>query len=52
MINTARMELARSPVVWWPLISAFGFMFTLVVSANLFSDAVRVAFDPRASVDE
>jgi peptide/nickel transport system permease protein len=47
MINNARLELAREPMVWWSLASAFVFMFLLVLSANLFSDAVRDAFDPR-----
>jgi peptide/nickel transport system permease protein len=47
MINNARLELAREPMVWWSLASAFVFMFVLVLSANLFSDAVRDAFDPR-----
>ncbi|NIP71914.1 MAG: ABC transporter permease [Gammaproteobacteria bacterium] len=47
MINSARLEMAREPVVWWSLFAAFLFMFTLVLSANLFSDAVRDAFDPR-----
>ncbi|MDH3872419.1 MAG: ABC transporter permease, partial [Gammaproteobacteria bacterium] len=47
MINSARLEMAREPVVWWSLLSAFLFMFTLVLAANLFSDAVRDAFDPR-----
>ncbi len=47
MINGARLELAREPVVWWSLIAAFVFMFTLVLAANLFADAVRDAFDPR-----
>ncbi|MBN4080577.1 ABC transporter permease [Beggiatoa alba] len=47
MINSARLELAREPVVWWSLLSAFSFMFVLVLSANLFSDAIRDAFDPR-----
>ncbi|MDP2136129.1 MAG: ABC transporter permease [Sulfuritalea sp.] len=49
MINTARMELAREPMVWWSLVAAFGFMFALVLAANLFADAVRDAFDPRSS---
>jgi peptide/nickel transport system permease protein len=49
MINTARMELAREPMVWWSLAAAFGFMFALVLAANLFADAVRDAFDPRSS---
>jgi peptide/nickel transport system permease protein len=47
MINGARLEMAREPVVWWSLLSAFLFMFALVLAANLFSDAVRDAFDPR-----
>ena len=47
MINSARLEIARDPVVWWSLAAAFIFMFVLVLAANLFSDAVRDAFDPR-----
>ncbi len=47
MINSARLELAREPIVWWSLVAAFIFMLGLVLSANLFSDAVRDAFDPR-----
>jgi len=47
MINSARLELAREPVVWWSLTAAFLFMFILVLAANLFADAVRDAFDPR-----
>lgn len=46
MINNARMELARDPVVWWSLASSFVFMFALVLAANLFADAVRDAFNP------
>ena len=47
MINGARLEMAREPVVWWSLGAAFIFMFTLVLAANLFADKVRDAFDPR-----
>lgn len=47
MINTSRLELAREPIVWWPLLSALSVMFLLVLSANLFADRVRDAFDPR-----
>lgn len=47
MINAARLEMAREPMVWWTLLAAFGFMFTLVLSANLFADAVQNAFNPR-----
>ena len=48
MIKAARLELSREPVVWWTLAAAFTFMLVLVLAANLFSDAVRDAFDPRA----
>lgn len=47
MINGARLEMAREPIVWWSLAAALVFMFTLVLAANLFSDVVRDAFDPR-----
>lgn len=47
MINAARLEMAREPMVWWTLLSAFSFMFILVLSANLFADAVQKALDPR-----
>jgi len=47
MINSARLEMAREPVVWWSLSAAFIFMLGLVLPANLFADAVRDAFDPR-----
>ena len=50
MINAARLEMSREPVVWWILLAAFVFMFALVLSANLFADAVRDAFDPRVRV--
>ena len=48
MINLARSEMSREPAVWWNLATAFGLMLALVLAANLFADAVREAFDPRA----
>lgn len=48
LINQARAEMVRDPVVWWSFTAAFVFMVTLVLSANLLADAVRDAFDPRA----
>lgn len=51
MINSARLEMAREPMVWWALAAAFVFMFLMVLSANLFADAVRDAFDPRVRTD-
>jgi len=49
MINGARLEMAREPIVWWSLSAAFAFMFALVLAANLFADTVQDAFDPRRS---
>jgi peptide/nickel transport system permease protein len=50
MINAARLEMAREPMVWWTLAAAFAFMFVLVLAANLLADAVRDALDPRVRV--
>ena len=51
MINMARTELSRDPVVWWNLIAALLFMFTLVLATNLFSDLVNDAFNPKAQLE-
>lgn len=48
MINGARNEMSRDPVVWWTLLAAFAFMVSLVLSMTLFASAVREAFDPHA----
>ncbi len=48
MINLARSEMSRDPVVWWSFVAAFSFMVALVLAANLFADGVRDAFDPRS----
>ena len=50
MINQARSELGRDPVVWWTLTAAFIAMFALVLPANLFGDALRDALDPSLRV--
>ncbi|MFO1257456.1 MAG: ABC transporter permease [Gammaproteobacteria bacterium] len=47
MINSARLEMARAPIVWWSLATAFGLMFLLVLFANIFADHLRDALDPR-----
>lgn len=52
MINSARLEMAREPIVWWSLTASFLFMFTLVLAANLFADTVRDAFDPRRAEND
>jgi peptide/nickel transport system permease protein len=47
MIDGARGELSREPVVWWTLTAATTALFGLVLSLNLFGDSLRRAFDPR-----
>jgi len=50
MINQARLEMAREPMVWWSLFSAFVFMFILVLAANLLSDRIQKVLDPRNKI--
>ena len=47
MIDGARLELAREPIIWWGLASASTALFILVLAFNLFGDALRDAIDPR-----
>lgn len=48
MINAAAVEMSRTPVIWWNLLTCFIFMVALVLSANIFAAGVRDAFDPRS----
>jgi len=48
MIDKSRLEMSRDPMIWWNLLAAFVFMLSMVLSANLFADGVRDAFDPRS----
>jgi len=50
MIDGARMELVREPKVWWNITAASGALFIFVLALNLFGDALRRAFDPKAEV--
>lgn len=47
MVDGARDELAREPVIWWNLTSAAAAMSVLVLALNFFGDALRDAIDPR-----
>ena len=47
MIDGARGEFSRDPLVWWNLVSATAALFGLVLSLNLFGDSLRRAFDPK-----
>jgi len=48
MIDAARLEMSRDPMIWWNLFGAFIFLLVLVLAANIFADAVQTAFDPRS----
>lgn len=45
MIDDAKQDLARG--IWWSMAAATLLMFGLVLSFNLFNDALRGAIDPR-----
>ncbi len=47
MIDASRLEMSRDPMIWWNLLGAFIFLLVLVLSANIFADAVQMAFDPK-----
>jgi peptide/nickel transport system permease protein len=47
MIDSARLELAREPIIWWNLAAAFVTASLFVLALNLFGDALRDALDPR-----
>jgi len=47
MIDQARDELAREPIIWWNLVGATFALFGLLLTVNLIGDAVRDVLDPR-----
>src|SRR5690625_6608158 len=47
MIDAARLEMSRDPMIWWNLLSAFVFLLALVLRGNIFSDGVQCALVPR-----
>jgi peptide/nickel transport system permease protein len=47
MIDQARDELARDPIVWWNLAAASTALFALILAVNFIGDAVRDILDPR-----
>jgi peptide/nickel transport system permease protein len=47
MIDQARNELSRTPVIWWNLAAATAMLFALVLSVNTIADAMRDIADPR-----
>src|SRR5882724_3300064 len=47
MIDQARNELSRTPIIWWNLAAASLLLFALVLSVNMIADAMRDIADPR-----
>jgi peptide/nickel transport system permease protein len=47
MIDQARSELSRDPIIWWNLSAAGGALFGLLLAVNFVGDAVRDVLDPR-----
>jgi peptide/nickel transport system permease protein len=47
MIDQARDELARNPVIGWNLLAASTALFGLILAVNVVGDAVRDVLDPR-----
>jgi peptide/nickel transport system permease protein len=47
MIDQARDELARDPIIGWNLIAASAALFGLILAVNIVGDAVRDVLDPR-----
>ncbi len=49
MIDQARTELSREPVIWWSLLTASIALFALILAVNQVADAVRDILDPRTA---
>lgn len=47
MIDGARNELSREPIVWWNIAAAGTALFALILAVNAVGDAVRDVLDPR-----
>ena len=47
MIDQARDELARDPMIWWNLAASSTALFGLILAVNFVGDAIRDVLDPR-----
>lgn len=51
MIDGARNELSRDPIIWWNIGAAGGALFGLILAVNAVGDSVRDVLDPRTLRD-
>jgi peptide/nickel transport system permease protein len=47
MIDQARNELSRDPIIWWNISAAGTALFGLLLAVNFVGDALRDILDPR-----
>jgi peptide/nickel transport system permease protein len=47
MIDQARDELSRDPIIWWNITAAGAALFGLLLAVNFVGDALRDILDPR-----
>lgn len=47
ILNEARNELSRDPIVYWPLFASFLAMLVLILAVNFLGDVIRDALDPK-----
>ena len=52
MIDQARDELSREPIIWWNIASAGTALFVLLLAVNYVGDALRDVLDPRTVREE
>ena len=51
MIDGARDELSRDPIIWWNLAASGASLFILILAVNSVGDAIRDVLDPRTLKD-
>lgn len=52
MIDGARNELSRDPIIWWNIFAAGMALFGLILAVNSVGDALRDVLDPRTLREE
>lgn len=51
MIDGARNELSREPIIWWNIAAAGSALFGLILAVNIVGDGIRDVLDPRTQKD-